>query len=347
MSELQDGLSDLQEQLRKILVVVQGEQERASAIEKSIASDHATILELDQRVASGKSFREKDLLTTNMHRKDINALEFGLAEACKRLDAHDVELDVVRSRLLEFERSADAGKDAFEGIAIDLVDIRQVQALHAQESLRMASLTNASSRSIEKLETLLGEVHVGLGVLQLDHDRTTSSHQDLSRSLEEMTTKVHAETLRLSDACCQLSGLEHQGVATVASTTDLHTKKDQIIAQLDSVVERVVAATSRMDALETEFQRVVAVERGHSQQLDDANRHIHDLDASGREMAGHLKQMRADLHDFHATLRKREEQTVGVVKSLATVNHNMKIIDEQVLDVQTMLRASDPMAIGC
>jgi len=346
VNELQDGLSDLQEQLQKILIVVQGEQERSATIEKSSASDHASILELDQRVASAKSFREKDLLATNMHRKDINALEAGLAEACRRLDAHDTELDVVRSRAFDFERSADAGNETMEGLALDLRDVRHTMGVNAQESCQLAIQMSSNMNNIENLGTLVEEMRARSNELRVDHDRTTSSHNDVSRTLQELSIKVQGETSRLSDACHQVTDLERQALATTDSTDHLHAVKDQTSAQLRDVEERLLAATTRVDTLQTESQRMIAVERGHSQQLDDANRHIQHLDLSGCEMASHLKQMRVDMIDVHVTLRKREEQTTSVINALTTLDHNMKNIDEQVLDVQTMLKASDTMALG-
>lgn len=346
VNDLQDGLSDLQEQLQKILVVVQGEQERAAAIEKSAASDHAFILELDQRVASAKSFREKDLLSTNMHHKDINALQVAFAEACRRIDAHDAELDIARSRLSVLELSSQTGVQKTAGLAVDLQDLRHAVEVNARESCESSIQLSTNTNHIERLGALLEEMSANLKELRANHEQTTSSHNVVARSLEDVIVKANGENSRLSTALCQLQALEQQGASTIESTTHLHAMKDHTLSQIRDLEERLLASNAAINGLQIDSQQRITVERAHSQQLDDAERHIQSLNETGCGMTKHLKQLQLEVDEVQVTLRKREEHSVGVINTLTTLQHNLKAVDAQVLDVQATLRASDAVALS-
>jgi len=336
--EIQAGLREAWDSLRDLRYLVQGEQDRASAIEAAAKDDHDRLLETGERLANLKRQVEHALSIGNLAIKDSADAGARLTQACCQLGNHDGQLTDLRARLETLEHKAGQSGDHIEHLRGTTTDAHSrldaVLGNLQQHAGELRGCQGAAARLEERLS--VAEDHSRS--LSTAHDETVNSLSNLvNLTINPALEKAEEDRTWLHAVDARVVALEACSAELEDKTAQLAKAGDLARADLQDLRSRAGELTTSTRQMQDELTQASIEARADREQLDDACRHIKELQAGARETSFALRRARQEVADVQKDNRQRTEQVHGLAEELAALGHGLSVTDGEVCSLEALL----------
>jgi len=336
IDDLHDGLRAAKGTIQHLTHVLQGEQERASALEASLVVERARVDDLTEKAKNAKLRDDQHLHTMHALRKDLLAMEGSMREAVSRLGEHHGMHGATSEQLRSLGDGHGSTCRQLEGLEQHAVDIRRdldqiaQQAREGIEQLRSdltQRLDEVSAEASERLQRLSGD------------------QQQTSRRLQEVVDTIVAPMCKQVEQCVARLDLTEEELARLGSQGASHREcTDALQNHAADLTAETESLRARLDGLHALHRDLSAVVEGatadvqvHHDRLDVTSCAVDGFRESEREMHSLLRQARADAAEACSAVAEQKAFGQKLVGELEALRHGLEVTDGEVQDIRALL----------
>jgi chromosome segregation ATPase len=307
--ELQSGLLDCRNVLEQLRNVVQGEQERTSAIERAAIHDRGVLEIVKDGFERLQVQVNSSLQASNMARVDASNVSTHLKDACNRLLVHDGELEMAPAQIADLQTAAalTISRRRFLANCNNAISCLEERSGNAEEQTRC--LSEAHGSTARSLQHLVDDT-VTPAIKKAAEDRAWIA------ALDSRTQVLEAHK---SDAIEKTSQLHGASNAMLSSLTDLSSQHNDLFITTTPLQEELAETRTGVGVdhvrLDDAVRHIAEMQQGKRDQ-DVALRHTNDAIAEARKVDKAQAEQVASLADMLTALRQGLTGTDGGVCSL-------------------------------
>mmetsp|Transcript_51589 Transcript_51589/g.145412 ORF Transcript_51589/g.145412 Transcript_51589/m.145412 type:complete len:384 (-) Transcript_51589:253-1404(-) len=324
--------------LEALRAVVQGEQERSSAIEARAAAEHARVGELGEGLRTLKTKSDETVRNVHLLGKGLLGAERRVEEAHGRANGHDSGAATAASRLSQLEDAVARAEQRLGMLDNGAGALRAALGASDAAAMREAAKLSNLQDEVATLRRLLGETDERARDLHDAHRETSGSlHHARELMISPALQRAEQERCRLDEALSRVEALELSGAETAAECSQLHATSDQTLADLEDFHHQFngVAASTRflLDGLASANMDAKA----DHESLEAARLAINGLREDAAAANSSLTRLRMDVSEVRADCGQRDVQVSNLASSVTALEAGVKATDGEVCDLRELL----------
>lgn len=336
--ELQCGLLDCRNVLEQLRTVVQGEQDRTSAIERAATHDRGVLEIVKDGFERLQVQVNSSMQASNMARVDASNVGIRLQDACNRLLAHDGELEVARAQIAGLQTAAASAREHLEQLSLGASSTNNRLESACRDLSQHTSELATCSSAISCLEERSGRAEEQTRCLSEAHDSTARSLQCLAdQTVTPALNQAAEDRAWIARIDSRTQALEVHKADAVEKTSQLLGASNEMLSTLSDLNGRhndlaIVATLLQEELAETRTEAGADHVR-----LDDAVRHIAEIQQGKRDQDVVLRRTNDALAEARKVDKSQAEQIATLADLLTALRQGLEVTDGEVCSLQALL----------
>jgi len=336
--DLQTGLLDCRTVLEQLRNVVQGEQDRISAIERTATHDRGVLEIVKDGFERLQVQVNSSLQASNTARVDAATVGTRLQDACNRLLVHDGELEMARAHVSGLQTAAASAREHLERLTVDASSTNNRLELACKELSQHTSELATCNDAISCLEERSGNADEQTRCLSEAHGSTARSLQYLvDQTVTPAVRKADEDRAWIAALESRIQSLEVHKADAIEKTSQLHGASSAMLDNLNDLNGRhndMAITTTLLQEELTETRTEAGADRVR---LDDAVRHIAEIQQGKREQDVALRRTNDAVAEARKVDTAQAEQIASLADLLTALRQGLEVTDGEVCSLQALL----------